>query len=124
MLYFLGEKALGQVIYLEDVIMHPDYDNTAYQDIAVIKLKEDITFTTVVHPICLPKEPLENLDQRTGKTVDVVGYADKDDKSVTLKVTSMEVLTQDLCNEELQQKLDSLRNCKIFDQKLPERSLE
>ena len=98
---------------MENVVIHPKYDNTAYQDIAVIKLKDNINFTTLVHPICLPKKPLEDPYQRNGKNVDVVGYADNEDKPLTLKVTNMEVYSQQLCNDKLQEKLDSLNNCSV-----------
>jgi len=45
-------------IEVEDVITHPDYDyyNLLTNDIAILKLKEDLVFNEDVAPACLPKQ--------------------------------------------------------------------
>jgi len=49
-------------ISIDKIINHPDWDPfTLDTDIAIVKLAENVTFTSDIHPVCLPDE-YEGLD--------------------------------------------------------------
>ncbi|XP_051173404.1 venom serine protease Bi-VSP-like [Leptopilina boulardi] len=42
-------------VLIEKYILHPEYSATTYtNDIAILKLKDNIPFSALIHPICLP----------------------------------------------------------------------
>ncbi|XP_055906475.1 serine protease 7-like [Eupeodes corollae] len=44
-------------VYAEDIIVHPNYNEKSlhrHNDIALIRLKDDIRFTSFVSPVCMP----------------------------------------------------------------------
>ena len=43
----------GNKYKIEKVVIHPDYPGSS-RDIAVLKLKEKVTFNTRLKPICMP----------------------------------------------------------------------
>lgn len=50
-------------IFIEKSNLHPEYSATTYtNDIAVLKLKEAISFSPLIHPICLPLQ--DNIRKR------------------------------------------------------------
>lgn len=57
---FFHELFSLQVIGVEEVFLHPNYDNNAYPDksfdIALLKLKEPAEMTDYVSPPCLPEQ--------------------------------------------------------------------
>ena len=75
-MYPTDETAEGQVIYIESVSIHPKYSyRQSYQDVAVIKLKENANLTAWVHPICVPEEGHNDPNKWERQSVDVIGYA-------------------------------------------------
>ncbi|XP_069687959.1 venom protease-like [Periplaneta americana] len=43
---------------IEDRMVHEDYNPTTFvNDIAIIRLNQDVDFTPMIHPICLPLQP-------------------------------------------------------------------
>jgi len=63
-----------QIIPIDKIILHPNYNpvETGYDyDVALIKLKEPITFTSDVRPVCLP-----TMDFPPGTNCYVTGWGD------------------------------------------------
>jgi len=57
---------------IEKIVLHENWNATTVQnDIALIKLRADITFNDKVSPVCLPIKNLGNIDE---KTATVMGY--------------------------------------------------
>ena len=94
-----------QLIDIEEIKIHDKYDGTsAYCDIGLIFLKNDINFSEGIAPICLPDQPFES-KHLISKECGLVGWGkDGDEKSVnpydiTLSISLLQVYTQDKCNK-------------------------
>lgn len=49
-------------VEIEKTIIHPDYLETSWDkhhDIAIIKLKEKVTYSDFIQPICMPRKDLD-----------------------------------------------------------------
>ncbi|RNA07917.1 chymotrypsinogen 2-like [Brachionus plicatilis] len=57
---------------IDVVYIHPDYDDGLKHDLAIIKLNENIEFSPVARPICLP--PVEKGDLPLERNVVVIGW--------------------------------------------------
>ncbi|XP_013784210.1 clotting factor B [Limulus polyphemus] len=101
---------MGQEYHVEDVIIHPDYvERENYNDIAIIVLKEELNFTDLVRPICLP-DPEAVTDSLKGRRVTVAGWGDLDfagPRSQVLREVSIPVVPIGDCNKAYQ-KLNTL----------------
>ena len=95
--------------------MHPKYSyRQAYQDIAVVKLKENANLTVWVHPICVPEEPTDDPNKWERETVDVIGYAYSGfTVNNNLKETEMKVLNSQFCDEKVKEKIELARKGKL-----------
>jgi len=62
--------AEGQIIMIEKVIVRSDYNKDLANDVAILKLSEDIKFTDKIKPVCLP----EQTKDYTGQTATVSGW--------------------------------------------------
>ncbi|XP_023248521.1 venom protease-like [Copidosoma floridanum] len=62
-------------VHIKRGTIHPNYNPvTVENDIAVLKLRDEVTFTEAIRPICLPLlEPLRNLDI-TGRNPFIAGW--------------------------------------------------
>jgi len=59
-----------QVIPIEQIIIHPNYNPTGIDyDVALIKLRQQITFNNDVRPVCLP-----TMDFPPGTNCNVTGW--------------------------------------------------
>ncbi|KAK1162783.1 protein Z, vitamin K-dependent plasma glycoprotein a [Acipenser oxyrinchus oxyrinchus] len=65
---FVG-KQQKQVLYIKTINLHPRYRKNSYEnDLAVVKLREEITFKKAVVPPCLPeKDFAENVLMKAGQ---------------------------------------------------------
>ncbi|XP_054003945.1 venom protease-like [Hylaeus anthracinus] len=62
-------------VEVEERIVHPDYDvKQTLNDIAILKLKDEVTFTDYLHPVCLPLDNPLNSDRLDGEMVTVAGW--------------------------------------------------
>ena len=53
-----------QKFSIENVILHPDYDiKTGHNDIAIVKLNQEVEWTDAVKPICLPDSNEDNIGE-------------------------------------------------------------
>ena len=53
-----------QKFSIENVILHPDYDiKTGHNDIAIVKLNQEVEWTDAVKPICLPDSNEDNVGE-------------------------------------------------------------
>ena len=95
--------------------MHPKYSyREAYQDIAVVKLKENANLTVWVHPICVPEESTDDPNKWERETVDVIGYAYSGfTVNNNLKETEMKVLNSQFCDEKVKEKIELARKGKL-----------
>ena len=50
----ITDTRFDQLLDVEEVSINSDYNDLAYFDLALIKVKEEITFSVEVHPICVP----------------------------------------------------------------------
>ena len=91
--------------------MHPKYSyRQAYQDIAVVKLKENANLTAWVHPICVPEEPHNDPNKWERQTLDVIGYAYSGfTVNNNLKETEMQVLNNEFCNDKVREKIEEAK---------------
>ncbi|XP_029438959.1 LOW QUALITY PROTEIN: prothrombin [Rhinatrema bivittatum] len=58
------EREVEKIVMLERIIIHPKYNwkENLDRDIALLQLKKPITFTSYIHPVCLPtKETVQKL---------------------------------------------------------------
>lgn len=62
-------------VEIDATIVHPNYvgGKTKINDIAMIRLAEDVKFTKFITPICLPSTMKENSVNLTGQNLTVVG---------------------------------------------------
>ena len=57
------------------LVLHPKFIfRQAYFDFALIEMDEEVEFTLIIHPVCLPGEILEDIDLRDGRLVDIGMY--------------------------------------------------
>ena len=55
MIFWFEQEIFVQTIGVEEMFDHPDYNpKNLRNDIAILKLKEEIKFTDNVKPACLP----------------------------------------------------------------------
>ena len=53
-----------QKFSIENVILHPEYDiKTGHNDIAIVKLNQEVEWTDAVKPICLPDSNEDNVGE-------------------------------------------------------------
>ena len=85
---------------IEEFIKHPDYQPLIekYNDIALIKLTRDVTFTPYIRPACLP---LPNDDVKDGNRTIAIGQGapaqSEQNANVLYKVT-LDVLSNSVCS--------------------------
>nr|Q27081.1 RecName: Full=Clotting factor B; AltName: Full=Coagulation factor B; Contains: RecName: Full=Clotting factor B light chain; Contains: RecName: Full=Clotting factor B heavy chain; Flags: Precursor [Tachypleus tridentatus]BAA03528.1 coagulation factor B precursor [Tachypleus tridentatus] len=92
----------GQEYPVKDVIIHPHYvEKENYNDIAIIELKEELNFTDLVNPICLP-DPETVTDPLKDRIVTAAGWGDLDfsgPRSQVLREVSIPVVPVDKCDQ-------------------------
>merc|ERR1739848_511268 len=91
----MGETSADeQSIQVEDIISRSDYnENTIENDIAILKLSQDVTFSDYVVPACLPSS---SSNSYTGQSATVSGWgttSEGGDTSAFLKETSVNVVS-------------------------------
>merc|ERR1719219_2553592 len=103
-----GVNEGGQYLEVDEFIKRSDYDSTnIVNDIAILKLKTEITFTDNVKPACLPTDTSKNYEGQWGIVSGyggTVGYAygeDVQQQSSThaLKATSVKILGSSDCSQ-------------------------
>ncbi|XP_068947197.1 prothrombin [Petaurus breviceps papuanus] len=54
------ERSMEKIAKLEKILIHPKYNwkENLDRDIALLKLKQPITFTDYIHPVCLPSKDI------------------------------------------------------------------
>ncbi|XP_070509695.1 CLIP domain-containing serine protease B4-like [Chironomus tepperi] len=81
-------------IEIENIIVHEDYNASSrmrYNDIALIKLKENVTFSSYIKPICLPIDDFVRNMNMTGHHVEVAGFGLTNLASRTSSVRKMKL---------------------------------
>jgi len=59
------DDALPQTVEIEKIIVYPEYKRPAqYHDIAILRLKKEVTYNQWVRPACLP-----DTDMHTDKAI-------------------------------------------------------
>merc|ERR1712076_236535 len=93
-----GVNEGGKVINVKKATMHPDYNKkTTDNDIAVLELSEELTFTDKVKPACLPSSASKDYSG-TASTISgwggTIGYGPKDQqpKQCGLKESMVKIL--------------------------------
>ena len=85
-----------------DYYIHGEFESgTSYNDIAVLKLWQPLTFNKHVQPICLPKKSNRHLDFYSGKSVYVGGWGRTNDQSSSnvLLTDMIQVYPYQSCNK-------------------------
>lgn len=62
---------------IEQIILHENYnpmDKNKHNDIALIRLQGNVTFTNYISPICLPMEDSNSGDNLAGKSIIAAGW--------------------------------------------------
>ncbi|KAG1678556.1 Clotting factor B [Nymphon striatum] len=110
----LSDRYLGERYSVEDIIVHEDFKPPEqYKDIALIRVKENIKFSTRVSPICLPtpENPIKNLAGRFAYAIGWghLSYAGR--SSTVLQQVAVPITKKDYCV--------SAYNARGFDSKYP-----
>lgn len=86
---FVNEKVCNegvtQDIEIETKIPHPDYDpfgNNQHNDIALLRLRQNVNFNEFIKPICLPSEPALRSNDFVKQTLAVAGWGEKNNKII------------------------------------------
>jgi len=64
---------------IEQKIPHEQYDPQGanqHNDIALLRLSRDVTYTTYIRPICLPSEPRLKTNDFVKQTLSVAGWGE------------------------------------------------
>ncbi|TRY79521.1 hypothetical protein TCAL_12893 [Tigriopus californicus] len=89
---------------IKKIHVHPKYvyDLTAYYDVAIWELDEDVEYNIFHRPICLPNEPSLDLNKYEGDQVTVLGWglqtSNGGRSDNTLKQTPVKVFSNLFCN--------------------------
>lgn len=92
-------------INIEQIIVHETYDpriKNSHDDIALLRLEENVTFSDYISPICLPSEDSFNFDEAlAGIVLSVAGWgaiekASSSDKKLIVKLIA---LSNDECSK-------------------------
>ncbi|XP_035223833.1 clotting factor B-like [Stegodyphus dumicola] len=97
-------KAMEGSLYLIDsIIIHPEYKRREhYNDIAVIRLKDSMDFSTNVRPICLPNSSEIRGKKLKGRDVTVTGWGDLEfggQRASILREVTVKVMDLPSCNQ-------------------------
>ncbi|XP_072017073.1 ovochymase-like [Amphiura filiformis] len=89
------------IVGLKTGIINPDFDKATYDsDIALLKLKQPVTYTEYISPLCLPNEIQAQALIRAGKKGFVTGWGDivdQGDYSRDLKRVRLSIIAQEDC---------------------------
>lgn len=98
----ISECTSVQRMKVKETLPHPYYSNKAKNnDIALLRLENDIKFTDYIRPVCLPPVNLPNPPPNTPLTVAGWGATENGTSSdIKLKV-EVPLLTNDVCNRKL-----------------------
>ncbi|XP_069686150.1 venom protease-like [Periplaneta americana] len=88
-------------------IVHEDYEpKTLVNDIAILELRDEVNFTTLIRPICLPLAPEIRSKDFVGYYPYIAGWGYTDpgtkEKSLKLMQVQMPVISQARCREQLE----------------------
>jgi len=92
-----------QTIAVDKAFVHPQYnDDTTHNDIALIKLAQELTFDDYVQPACLPVEADEDADYAEGNWMIISGWgstrATRESRAPnTLQVATVPMISQEKC---------------------------
>ncbi|XP_023934807.1 serine protease persephone [Bicyclus anynana] len=96
----LGERQFSSDdVRIQEIIKHPEYKRrTKYDDLALLKLEQPVTFTSNLHPICLYTK---NDDPTIPLTITGWGKTSttRDIKSTILLKANVTVVAKDKCGE-------------------------
>jgi len=92
-----------QSIQIASVYIHPAYEPYNFQnDIALLKLKEDIVYDSYTQPACIPKKANEQRDYAPGDMVTVSGWGtlrSGGETPTTLQVVQVPFISDQTCNK-------------------------
>ena len=108
-----------QSLQVESAEAHNKYGyvdgRRGYYDVAVLILKSDIKYNSFnVQPICLPYKANNQPNFWDGKTGVITGYAHQDDAAAYLANTQMTTLSNEKCNQVLNDEVEVINECKFF----------
>ncbi|KAM9493486.1 prothrombin [Clarias gariepinus] len=70
------EQGIEKIVAIDEIIIHPKYNwkENLNRDIALLHLKKPVSFTNVIHPICLPTKNVVNTLMSVGFKGRVTGW--------------------------------------------------
>lgn len=89
-----------QIKFVENIKVHPDYNASTYsRDLAILQLREPVSYTDWVRPACLWPDNQIDLQNVIGKKGSVVGWGFDDTgmASEELNLVEMPVVDQETC---------------------------
>jgi len=92
-----------QTINVEKAFVHPQYNGqTTNNDIALIKLAQELTFNDYVQPACLPAEAEEDADYAEGNWMTISGWGSTSPARAarapsTLQVATVPIISKEKC---------------------------
>ncbi|CAH1102875.1 unnamed protein product [Psylliodes chrysocephalus] len=107
------DDCLSRRVKIEEIIVHEQYDGTTFEnDIALIRLDDEVKFNTNVIPVCLPTEDL--LEYRfLGEKVEIAGWGldSSEVPSQILKFVTLPIRDRCVCEGIFNQTVDERQLC-------------
>jgi len=82
----------GQLFSIEKKIRHPKYNETAYYDIAILKIAP-VKFGPQLRPVCLPEPSNFKIDRYDDRTATLIGWGSTDLTGATSSILKRTILT-------------------------------
>jgi len=94
-----SKKDFGELkVVVESVISHPRYNRRTFDnDIAILRLKDRVSFTDYIRPVCLPSEYLP-LDEGLPVIVSGWGKTEDTNRADLLKQAELKIISNNQCN--------------------------
>ncbi|XP_037383797.1 serine protease 46-like isoform X1 [Talpa occidentalis] len=91
-------------LQLSRIVIHEDFSNLISQDIALLKLKDDISWSPLIQPVCLPNQKLK---PSIGTMCWVIGWGHVNTRDTTkapqsLQEMAVKIVNNEVCNKKYQ----------------------
>ncbi|XP_066512313.1 prothrombin-like [Hoplias malabaricus] len=103
------ERGTEKIVAIDEIIIHPKYNwkENLNRDIALLHMKKPVTFTSEIHPVCLPTKSVANLLMSEGFKGRVTGWGNLKESwtsnpqnlPAVLQQIHLPIVNQDTCRK-------------------------